>query len=602
MLFNNQPTEPLIDSKITQPEINRPKKRMKISPQLLLTGAILIVVIIGVLGGLKIYEDQSSTPKTDTNALGGGPWHTQGAQILDANNQPVRIAGTNWFGFETNTFAVHGLQSRSYQDMLNQMKSLGYNTIRLPYSNQLFDPNSKPTGIDYNKNPDLQGLQGLALMDKIVNYASQAGLHIILDRHRPSASGQTALWYTSAYPESRWISDWQMLAKHYQDNPMVIGADLSNEPHSPACWGCGQTTTDWKQAAERAGNAILTDNPNWLIFVEGVDCYGPGGSAQQNPAACTWWGGNLQGVKTAPVTLSSPNKLVYSIHDYPASVRQQPWFQSPSYPQNLSQVWDTNWGYIQKEGIAPVWVGEFGSRLQTPQDQQWFKAMIDYLGKGASGYNWTFWSWNPDSSDTGGLLMDDWLTVIQDKQQALQTIQFPLGGKPTKQSQATLKHTATPTQTATLTSNTLKIEEQNQDPNTNGNQISLGVKLTNTSSSPVSLSNLTLRYWYTADSPQPETLTCDYATIDCTGVREQVVKLQPALSGADEYLEISFSGGSLAANASTEVKIRVHKNDWSNYNQANDYSYMAGAGAYQPAPRIGVYQSGKLINGQEPGR
>ena len=75
---------------------------------------------------------------------------------------------------------------------------------------------------------------------------------------------------------------------------MVIGADLHNEPHAPACWGCGDKALDWRLAAERAGNAILAVNPNWLIFVEGVNCYGPGGtttnlSATGGAAICKGW-------------------------------------------------------------------------------------------------------------------------------------------------------------------------------------------------------------------------------------------------------------------------------------------------------------------------
>jgi len=154
-------------------------------------------------------------PVATAQAAGSGYWHTSGSQILDANNQPVRIAGINWFGMETSNYAPHGLWTRNYQDMLNQIKSLGYNTLRLPYSNQLFDPGSTPNGIDFNQNPDLNGLTGLQIMDKIVGYATQIGLRVILDRHRPDSGGQSALWYTSAYPESRWISDWQMLASRY---------------------------------------------------------------------------------------------------------------------------------------------------------------------------------------------------------------------------------------------------------------------------------------------------------------------------------------------------------------------------------------------------
>ncbi len=128
-----------------------------------------------------------------TNGAGQGYWHTDGAQILDANNHPVRIAGINWFGFETPSFSPHGLWSRNYQSMLKEIKSLGYNTLRLPYSNQLFDQGSIPNGIDYTKNPDLRGLNGLQLMDKVIGFASNIGLHIILDRHRPDDGAQSAL-------------------------------------------------------------------------------------------------------------------------------------------------------------------------------------------------------------------------------------------------------------------------------------------------------------------------------------------------------------------------------------------------------------------------
>jgi endoglucanase len=74
-----------------------------------------------------------------SQAAGEGYWHTSGNQILDANNQPVRIAGINWFGMETSNFAPHGLWTRGYKSMLDHIKSLGYNTLRLPYCNQLFD-------------------------------------------------------------------------------------------------------------------------------------------------------------------------------------------------------------------------------------------------------------------------------------------------------------------------------------------------------------------------------------------------------------------------------------------------------------------------------
>jgi aryl-phospho-beta-D-glucosidase BglC (GH1 family) len=362
-----------------------------------------------------------------------GYFYTQGNQILDANNRPVKIAGVNWFGMESANYAPHGLWTRGYRAMMDQMKSLGFNTIRLPFSNQLFDSGSTPNGIDFAKNPDLQGLNGLGILDKIVAYAGQIGLRILLDHHRSDAGAGaegSGLWHTSAYPESRWINDWVMLARRYAGNPTVLGADLHNEPHGPATWGNGGAN-DWRLAAQRAGNAILAANPSWLIVVEGVEA---------GPSGYYWWGGNLSGAGAFPVQLNVPGRLVYSPHDYPSTVYPQPWFSDPSYPANLPAVWDRNWGYLFRQGTAPILLGEFGSKLQTASDRTWLTQLAKYLGgdlnvdgtndlaAGQLGMSWTYWSWNPNSGDTGGILADDWTTVNAEKMNLLRPIEMPLTG------------------------------------------------------------------------------------------------------------------------------------------------------------------------------
>lgn len=369
-------------------------------------------------------------PGTGIPASPTGFMHTVGNQILDSNNQSVRLAGVNWFGLETSTFAPHGLWARGYKAMMDQMKQLGFNTIRLPYSNQLFDSSSKPNGIDFSKNPDLQGLNGLGIIDKIVTYAGQIGMKIFLDHHRSTAGNsaqESGLWYTPEYPESRWISDWVMLAQRYKSNPTVIGADLHNEPHGQATWGSGNAATDWRLAAQKAGNAILAVNPDWLIMVEGVEFV-------NNDSY--WWGGNLSAAGQYPVVLNVPGRLVYSVHDYPQSVYNQSWFSAPNYPDNLTSVWDQRWGYLYKQNIAPVLVGEFGSKMTTASDLQWANRMVAYLkgdpslsgsmpvSAGQQGPSWTWWSWNPNSGDTGGILKDDWTTVNTNKVELLQPIKF----------------------------------------------------------------------------------------------------------------------------------------------------------------------------------
>ena len=361
-------------------------------------------------------------------AAGSGYFHTSGNRILDSGNQPVRIAGVNWFGFETGTYVVHGLWTRDYRSMLDQIKAEGFNTVRLPYSNQMFDAGSMPNSIDFSggKNADLAGRTPIEAMDRIIAYAGSISLKVILDRHRPDSGAQSALWYTSRYSEARWIADWKMLAARYAGNTTVIGADLHNEPHDPATWGDGNQATDWRLAAERAGNAILSVNPNWLIIVEGVEC---------TSGECNWWGGNLRRAGSSPVRLDVPNRLVYSPHDYPNDVFAQPWLRHPNFPANLPAHWDANWGYVFKQGTAPVLLGEFGTKLNDESDRQWLTTLTGYLRHsaqfGADSISWTYWSWNPNSGDTGGILNDDWTTVNQAKDDLLDPIKRPFSAAPT---------------------------------------------------------------------------------------------------------------------------------------------------------------------------
>lgn len=346
----------------------------------------------------------AAAPPAGGSASLMGPLHTSGNQILNADNKAVNIEAVNWFGLETAVRAPHGLHIRNWQDMMDEMKELGFNAIRLPFSLDAVLKPSTPNGIDFNLNPDLRGLGSLAVLDKIVDYAEDIGLGIILDNHRSAAGdgpNPSGLWYDAGYTEADWLSAWRLLADRYGSSPAIIGADLINEPHA-ATWSA------LAAAAERAGNAILAKAPDWLIVVEGTASYN---------GDYYWWGGNLQGVADRPVDLAVDNKVVYSPHDYPASVYAQPWFYNGS---NLYEVFDDHWGYIHEQGIAPILLGEFGSKLATSLDQKWAEAITRYLsgdydGNGAVDaggrqMNFAWWSWNPNSGDTGGVLLDDWRT------------------------------------------------------------------------------------------------------------------------------------------------------------------------------------------------
>lgn len=85
-----------------------------------------------------------------TLAQGTGYWHTSGNKLLDANGATVRITGINWYGFETTRAVPGGLTSQDYKAILTTISNLGYNTVRIPKSNQMVETPSVPSSISYS--------------------------------------------------------------------------------------------------------------------------------------------------------------------------------------------------------------------------------------------------------------------------------------------------------------------------------------------------------------------------------------------------------------------------------------------------------------------
>ncbi len=336
-------------------------------------------------------------------------YSTDSGLIRDSDGNKVNLYGVNWFGFETNDHVVHGLWARNWKDMISQIKGLGFTAIRLPFCPQTLN-NINPTSINYSKNPDLVGLGSLDIMDQVISELDREGFYILLDHHTSDCQTIEELWYTSNYTEQDWIDDLVFIASRYQGIKGFLGIDIKNEPHGPATWGVGNHATDWNSAAERAASEILAVNPNILIFVQGIES-NPVCSGTVNH----WWGGNLEPFSCFPLNIPE-DKLVLSPHVYGPDVYEQPYFSDPDFPNNMPGIWEQHFGYLVQEGQAVV-PGEFGGRYGhggDPNDKVWQDALIDYfLSKGIT--NFFYWSWNPNSGDTGGILKDNWQDVWQDK-------------------------------------------------------------------------------------------------------------------------------------------------------------------------------------------
>src|SRR5262245_11936930 len=143
----------------------------------------LVFIAASSLIALPVSRTKASLSHASTSVAGGG-WSTSGPRILTPTGSEYIIAGANWFGAETRNYAPHGMWSRDYKFLLDQFKSLGFNTIRLPYSDENWITNPKVAKNIVGACPECQGKRTRDVLALIVNYAGAIGLHIITDNHR----------------------------------------------------------------------------------------------------------------------------------------------------------------------------------------------------------------------------------------------------------------------------------------------------------------------------------------------------------------------------------------------------------------------------------
>jgi endoglucanase len=271
------------------------------------------------------------------------------------------------------------------ESYLQQVKDLGFNSLRIPLSPEVFIDGYKST----------QGQQRpLDNLNELLATANRLGLFVLLDLH--TCNYQRGLVGSplacDGYTTQSWFNTLKKMASLSLTHSNVLGVDLYNEPYK-------LTWKEWKSLSSEAAKQVLSVNGNLLIFIEGVS--GAGAN----------WGGNLvdaaNDLPDVPTT-----QLVFSPHAYGPSVADQPYFHEATFPANMPKIWDTHFGYLTSKGFV-VSLGEFGGRYLN-QDRIWQDAFIEYLAK-KDMKNFFYWSLNPNSGDTGGLLNDDWTTINNGK-------------------------------------------------------------------------------------------------------------------------------------------------------------------------------------------
>jgi endoglucanase len=135
---------------------------------------------------------------------------------------------------------------------------------------------------------------------------------------------------------------------------------------------------------------------------------------------------------------------------------------------------------------------------------------------------------------------------------------------------------------------------------------SLDIRYTTLGSESIPLDEITMRYWYTNEGSDAisQQFNCFYAQIGSGNVSGAFYAVDPPVQGADMYMEIIFDSGAgiLSPGEQTgEIQFSVNNNDWSSYDQSDDYSFDGSASSYTKMEFITLYRNSVLIWGSEPG-
>ena len=378
-------------------------------------------------------SDAADSVDDEASALEGGrivpdgempslPLRTHGRFIVDATGRRFKLASVSWYGAESPDLVPGGLDRVEVHAMAKRIKSLGFHSVRLPWSNELvrlfrrhpefrLAPTPKPApdpdvavvadvGL-VAANPGFEKLHPLVIFDRVVDALTSEGILVVLDNHTSRADwccdtfDGNGLWYrddaneADRYDEQHWLAHWRFMARRYAGNPRVIGAELRNELRAAnglhPTWGDGDHRTDWHRAAQLGGDAVLGIAPQWLVFVGGLE-----------------WSQHLEGVRDTPIALSVPNRLVYAPHEYSFFHADLDAHGYSGNPHAYAETLGDRWGFILTQGkpwTAPIWVSELGTctgRHACISDDaagsqgQWF----DYVRRYISGADMDFAYWS----------------------------------------------------------------------------------------------------------------------------------------------------------------------------------------------------------------
>lgn len=250
--------------------------------------------------------------------------------------------------YQAKKFWQQYLHSYITEADIDYLKSIGVNSIRVPFNYRLFT-NEDYLGEENNPN------HGFEILDPLVQWCKKDNIYILLDMHC-APGGQTGdnIDDSYAYPflyddtaaQNETVSIWKRIADHYKNEKIILGYDLLNEP-IPHFYDTGYFNPKLEPLYKKITAAIRTIDKNHLIFLGGAQ-----------------WDSNFD-VFGKPFD----DKLVYTFHKY--------------WTAPIREVVQSYINFRDKYNV-PVYCGETGENTD-----EWilqFRQMLD-----SNNIGWHFW-------------------------------------------------------------------------------------------------------------------------------------------------------------------------------------------------------------------
>jgi endoglucanase len=350
-------------------------------------------------------------------------WRVRGRDIVDAQGQIVRMRGVclgGWMNMENFATGHPANEARLRQAVaevlgegranffferfldyfiteadLRFISDLGMNVVRVAFNYRHFESDDRP--FQYRE-------EGFARLDRLIDWAGQHDLHVILDLHAAPGwqspgwhcdnPGHRAHFWDQQVFQDRVTALWQVLAERYRGEGSIAGYNLLNEPvASPA--RLHRLNAHYRKTTE----VIRAVDPDHIIFLDG----------------------NHYAQRCDQLEPPYDDNTAYSYHFYP-----EPVLETGRYPAEIDgAVYDQSWletslldrARFMREHDVPVWAGEFGALFNGgAADTAGVHVITDMISvMEHSGHHWTLWHYK-DIGPMGVVTVDpasEWMRRTQ---------------------------------------------------------------------------------------------------------------------------------------------------------------------------------------------